>query len=274
MEVVFGALVSKGVDLLVDAAKTFFTNDNSKSPKRHREENELDMSPEPPAKKTYHQEYECGAGGSWTVETTAVSWQRKTIRQNLAGSNDLNFPVRSGGSECSYYAKYGNCKFGQACKFNHLPPAISRTISATKLGKSNSLKFPIRSDKRMCNYGKVGNCKFGQSCKFDHAPETLAVTTMPNFPVRPGMPECNHYAKYGSCKFGQDCKYNHVVTAIIPKNPKPTRQEFPVQPGKPMCNHYSKFGTCKFGQSCKYNHGQQVAVPTIPWGSSKIVKYV
>ncbi|KAK4372556.1 hypothetical protein RND71_007940 [Anisodus tanguticus] len=75
------------------------------------------------------------------------------------------FPERPGQSECQYYMKYGDCKYGSSCRYHH-PPEWSGPKTSFIL---NAMGLPLRPGAPICShYAQNGICKFGPSCKFDH----------------------------------------------------------------------------------------------------------
>jgi len=67
-------------------------------------------------------------------------------------------PVRPGESDCQFFLKTGNCKFGDGCKFNHPRDKVAAAD-----------EHPAREGMPDCSfYTKTGSCKFGASCKFNH----------------------------------------------------------------------------------------------------------
>ncbi|XVF57063.1 hypothetical protein PTKIN_Ptkin06aG0173400 [Pterospermum kingtungense] len=83
------------------------------------------------------------------------------------------YPQRPGQSECDYYMKTGECKFGDRCRFHH---PIDRSASTTNETSQQAVQLtlaglPRREGSVQCPYYmKTGTCKFGVSCKFDHPP--------------------------------------------------------------------------------------------------------
>ncbi|KAG8657538.1 zinc finger CCCH domain-containing protein 37 isoform X2 [Manihot esculenta] len=90
------------------------------------------------------------------------------------------YPQRPGQTECDYYMKTGECKFGERCKFHH---PIDRSASAAKQAQEQTVKLtlaglPRREGAVHCPYYmKTGTCKYGATCKFDHPPpgEVMAI---------------------------------------------------------------------------------------------------
>jgi len=63
-----------------------------------------------------------------------------------------------GESDCQFFLKTGNCKFGDGCKFNHPRDKVAAAD-----------EHPAREGMPDCSfYTKTGSCKFGASCKFNH----------------------------------------------------------------------------------------------------------
>ena len=83
----------------------------------------------------------------------------------------------------------------------------------------------------------------------------------PEYPRRPGEPDCSYYLKFGSCGYGTSCWFNHP--------PRPSGsgcgEMKPRRPGEPDCSYYVKFGTCGYGMSCRFNHPPcRLAVGELP----------
>jgi len=76
---------------------------------------------------------------------------------------------RPGEPDCSNYLKFGRCRYGSKCMFNHPP-------------------------KPWAGQWRAGE-KQGQQ--------------VAEYPRRPGEPDCSHYVKFGSCKFEMNCRFNH-----------------------------------------------------------------
>ncbi|CAN4085223.1 unnamed protein product [Withania somnifera] len=75
------------------------------------------------------------------------------------------YPERPGQPECSYFIKFGDCKYRSNCKFHHPKSRISKSNSSIL----NDKGLPLRPDQTVCSfYSRYGICKFGPACKFDH----------------------------------------------------------------------------------------------------------
>ncbi|XP_022749304.1 zinc finger CCCH domain-containing protein 37 isoform X4 [Durio zibethinus] len=102
------------------------------------------------------------------------------------------YPQRPGQSECDYYMKTGECKFGDRCKFHH---PVDRLASTTNETSQQAVKltlagFPRREGSVHCPYYmKTGTCKYGATCKFDHPPpgEVMAMAAAQGTPTTIGQ---------------------------------------------------------------------------------------
>ncbi|EPS63993.1 hypothetical protein M569_10789 [Genlisea aurea] len=121
-----------------------------------------------------------------------------------------SYPVRADAEDCSYYMKFGSCKYGFFCKFNHPPRPTSQYFKERpkrrdgNSEKTTGCKFIMTS----------GGCKYGNECKFSHVSEKRFTPEIPelNFlglPLRPGESECPYYMRNASCKYGANCKFHH-----------------------------------------------------------------
>ncbi|KAH0688236.1 hypothetical protein KY284_018789 [Solanum tuberosum] len=85
------------------------------------------------------------------------------------------YPERPDQPECSYFIKFGDCKYRSNCKFHHPKSRISKTNSSTL----NDKGLPLRPDQTVCSfYSRYGICKYGPACKFDH-PENYVGSASP-----------------------------------------------------------------------------------------------
>ncbi|XP_051222667.1 zinc finger CCCH domain-containing protein 43 isoform X1 [Lolium perenne] len=84
--------------------------------------------------------------------------------------------------------------------------------------------------------------------------ETLAPGAPPEYPRRPGEPDCSYYVKFGSCGYGTSCWFNHPPKPAGSSRCGEIKPEYPRRPGEPDCSYYVKFGSCGYGMSCMFNH--------------------
>ncbi|OVA17597.1 zinc finger protein [Macleaya cordata] len=67
--------------------------------------------------------------------------------------------------ECKYYLRPGGCKYGAACRFQHLQ---EKTFVAPTLDL-NFLGLPVRPGEMECPfYMRTGSCKFATNCRYHH----------------------------------------------------------------------------------------------------------
>ncbi|KAM0911702.1 hypothetical protein ACQ4PT_013308 [Festuca glaucescens] len=115
------------------------------------------------------------------------------LTSSETGEMKSEYPRRPGVADCSYYVKFGTCRYGMKCWFNH-PPCSSQQAS----NSSHHNKQQYFSEKA-CNY----NCHEG---KFK---VEQVKTNFLGLPLRPGARLCSHYMQQGTCKFGTNCKFHH-----------------------------------------------------------------
>lgn len=118
--------------------------------------------------------------------TTASS----TVGPSSGNQKEHVFPERPGLSECQYYMRTGDCKFGPTCKYHHPPEwRMPRTDCAL-----SPVGLPLRPGAQPCAfYMQHGVCKFGQTCKYDHpmgllsySPSASSLSDMPIAPYPVG----------------------------------------------------------------------------------------
>ncbi|XWS16723.1 hypothetical protein CRYUN_Cryun33cG0002300 [Craigia yunnanensis] len=99
--------------------------------------------------------------------------QTTLLAQPTLGVAPTVYPQRPGQSECDYYMKTGECKFGDRCKFHHPIDRLASTINETaqQAVQLTLAGLPRRQGTVHCPYYmKTGTCKYGATCKFDHPP--------------------------------------------------------------------------------------------------------
>lgn len=93
--------------------------------------------------------------------------------QAMFGLGPPIYPQRPGETECDYYIKTGECKFGERCKFHH---DLERFGPTRKQTQEQNVKLtlaglPRREGVVHCPfYMKTGTCGYGATCRFDHPP--------------------------------------------------------------------------------------------------------
>lgn len=163
------------------------------------------------------------------------------------GFNSVGLPLREGANICSYFANYGECKYGPSCRFHHpenllpqygpdgtvLPKDPSTFIgNGSETENNNSLGYPLRPGQNPCTFfSKTGICRYNKTCKWDH-PEEFCHLAAKNigkiqireykvvgynsggYPMRPGSQPCAFYLKAGSCRYGPNCHWDHPESGV------------------------------------------------------------
>uniref|UniRef100_A0ACD5VIC0 Uncharacterized protein n=1 Tax=Avena sativa TaxID=4498 RepID=A0ACD5VIC0_AVESA len=177
----------------------------------------------------------------------------------------VDYAERPGRPECPFYMRFGDCKFGSACKYHH-----------------SEDKYPERPGEPECPfYMKTRFCKFGEQCRFNHPKDSNPTARSPTnakkyvatnehhrptritlehhmpqqlqYPERPGQPDCRYYLQFGKCKFLSACKFHHPRD-ILPSGPAHSDQVRPETHVMPECPFYMKSGRCQFGSACEFRH--------------------
>lgn len=174
----------------------------------------------------------------------------------------LRFPRRLGEPDCTYYLKFGTCRFGMKCKFNH-PARKKRSSRARESGSSGS--------------NSSSNKTF--SPDDDQAPREEFEGLVPDisdpmgakdkrkepFSEGSGQDECKYYSTPGGCKFGKACKYLHLEGKQGKLEAEKIELNFlglPLRPGEKECPYYMRTGSCKFATSCKFHHPDPTNEPS------------
>ncbi|KAF8055068.1 hypothetical protein N665_1304s0019 [Sinapis alba] len=83
-----------------------------------------------------------------------------------SSNKEQSFPQRPGQSECTYFMRTGDCKFGTSCRYHHPLEAVASPngVTLTHIG------LPLRPGTAQCShFAQHGICKLGPACKFDHS---------------------------------------------------------------------------------------------------------
>jgi len=89
-------------------------------------------------------------------------------------------PTRPGALKCKHYMRFGNCKFGDDCRYDHPPGEAGVEFDAERGARQTSSSV---------------------------LPNGFAQTG--GLPVRPGVNDCSFFLKTGMCKYGETCRWNH-----------------------------------------------------------------
>ncbi|ERM97884.1 hypothetical protein AMTRI_Chr02g216760 [Amborella trichopoda] len=98
------------------------------------------------------------------------------MAQTTLGLGVSVYPQRPGQIACDYYMKFGECKFGERCKFHHPLDRTAPTAAVAQQVPQQVVKLtlaglPRREGEAVCPfYMKTATCKYGAVCKFDHPP--------------------------------------------------------------------------------------------------------
>ncbi|KAG8069031.1 hypothetical protein GUJ93_ZPchr0005g14386 [Zizania palustris] len=211
----------------------------------------------------------------------------------LCKQEHVHYPERPGRPECPFYMRFGDCKFGSACKYHHSKDRFpSRYHSKYPLQGEDQVEYPERPGEPECPfYMKNGFCKFGVECKFHHpkgptpswwSPTNIKKPAAANehpatritlqdhlylqdqYSERPGQPNCRYYMQFGKCKYLPACMFHHPKDrlssgshpseTVVKQEEQREQARFPERPGEPECFYYMKHGSCKFQRNCKYHH--------------------
>ena len=98
-----------------------------------------------------------------------------------AGTGQL--PLRPGAVKCKHFLKFGVCKFGESCRYDHPPdeagkeldtqqPAPRTGAAMLPNGVAQTGGLPVRPNEKECSYFmKTGMCKYGETCRWHHPPD-------------------------------------------------------------------------------------------------------
>uniref|UniRef100_A0A0D9WQS2 C3H1-type domain-containing protein n=1 Tax=Leersia perrieri TaxID=77586 RepID=A0A0D9WQS2_9ORYZ len=144
-------------------------------------------------------------------------------------------PRRPGQPDCTYYVKFGTCKFGMRCVYNH--PDRKYRLGFDAGGGDKLEQHPRRPGEPDCShYGKFGSCKFGTSCRFNH----------PEYPGGDRTPQQMY--------FPRKAYHHHHEGKTEVEQVELNLLGFPLRPGTALCSYYINRGICKFGTNCKFHH--------------------
>ncbi|XP_062202255.1 zinc finger CCCH domain-containing protein 65-like isoform X2 [Phragmites australis] len=166
----------------------------------------------------------------------------------------VRYPRRPGEPDCTYYLKFGNCRFGVKCKFNHPARKKSRVKGSGSSGSNSSSNKASSPDD-------------------DQAPREEYEGLVPDISYSLGFDDKGTASRKTSCEV-VDMKKGRMVPKIAEgpekgiyfkkldetnvrnqKGAKDKRREA-VSEGSAQeeCKYYSTPGGCKFGKACKYLH--------------------
>ncbi|KAK4436905.1 Zinc finger CCCH domain-containing protein 43 [Sesamum alatum] len=145
-------------------------------------------------------------------EQAVTKLGRHNNNNNSNHRRRTNYPMRPDAEDCAYYMKFGSCKFGLNCKFNHPPRRKNQGVKEKVMhGEENSEK----AGQTECKYYlTAGGCRYGKDCNYSHGSDKSSTSHIPEYnflglPIRPGEKECPYYMRTGSCKYGANCRFHH-----------------------------------------------------------------
>ena len=137
---------------------------------------------------------------------------------------------------CFMYNNTGRCKFGETCKYSHLPSKSpfkwpqENEVHRGNATESNNIDHAKR---KQCIYHQKGYCKFGNKCRNYHEKDSNHLPKHNQL-----SQDCFNYIQ-GYCKFGERCKFNHGKSRQNTKRPE--------------CKLFQR-GMCKSGSNCQFIH--------------------
>jgi butyrate response factor len=118
---------------------------------------------------------------------------------------------RSNNNVCYSFRDYGECQFGDGCRFSHDMNGASNDNSGS--GQRSGYGFN-NNNRRNNNYGasklcyswqESGSCQYGDSCRFSHG-QANEQKQRSSF-RRPK--QCYTFRDTGKCEYGNSCIYSH-----------------------------------------------------------------
>ncbi|KAM0911711.1 hypothetical protein ACQ4PT_013313 [Festuca glaucescens] len=172
--------------------------------------------------------------------------------ETLAAGAPPEYPRRPGEPDCSYYVKFGSCRYGMSCMFNHPPkPAGSRCGEIKP-------EYPRRPGEPDCSYYvKFGSCGYGMRCMFNHPPDSYRLAANAaggSSSSSRSACEASSSEQYKQYSSRNACKYNPHGGKAEVEQVKLNFLGLPLRPDIGLCSYYMHRGICKFGINCKFHH--------------------
>ncbi|KAM3273240.1 hypothetical protein ACQJBY_042917 [Aegilops geniculata] len=150
------------------------------------------------------------------------------------------FPQRHAEPDCTYYLKFGTCRFGMKCKFNHPARKKKNTVKASGSSSSGS--------------NDISNKAFPPDD--DQTPKEEYEDLVPNISAEvdllKGRMEAMQFKIADETDKGFYLKkFKETEQKVAKEKRKETVSEGSAQE---ECKYYSTPGGCKFGESCRYLH--------------------
>ncbi|GMP67948.1 hypothetical protein CsSME_00027741 [Camellia sinensis var. sinensis] len=191
-------------------------------------------------------------------------------------------------TECAYYLRTGQCKFGSTCKFHHPPPS-NMMVSLRGSPVYPSAHSPTTADQQSYPGGianwPLSRASFIPSPRWQgpssYGPMILpqGVVSVPGWNAYSGQlssmssPESQQQTAgnsiYGNSRqseaanAGSQGTLSPYRSGSVPVGYYALQREnvFPERPGQPECQFYMKTGDCKFGAVCRFHHPRERLIP-------------
>jgi hypothetical protein len=160
---------------------------------------EIPADPNLPAPWQAHVSTRTGKPYWYNPDTKETTWiypaQKRQGAPASPNGAPEDLPSRPGDVKCKHYLRFGTCKYGHTCKFDHPPDE-----------KGNEVEFPpeLRPLPTRTPFTSVPFAQFDK-------PSLGAA----GYPIRPGEQECSFFAKTGKCKYSDTCRWNHSADKQI-----------------------------------------------------------
>eukprot|EP00931_Biecheleriopsis_adriatica_P119117 TRINITY_DN94387_c0_g1_i1.p1 TRINITY_DN94387_c0_g1~~TRINITY_DN94387_c0_g1_i1.p1 ORF type:complete len:247 (-),score=59.91 TRINITY_DN94387_c0_g1_i1:78-818(-) len=142
-----------------------------------------------------------GGGGMMAMPMMSTGGMGSTAK--LGGVGSTHVPAGT----CRFYAQFGNCSKGDACKFasSHVPSNAPASDMAALSAPSPGSTVP-----QACRFfAQFGNCTKGDDCKFLHI--AMPAAAGGNGGATGGVGLCKFFQMYGNCTKGNECKFSHAL---------------------------------------------------------------
>ena len=129
-------------------------------------------------------------------------------RSNFRDDNGRNYNGRR--NTCNNFANYGNCKFGDSCRFSHDNPSDNQQNSYEDNNQRN-----YRDDRGRSNYrddrgrSNYRDDRGRSNYRDDRGRNNFRDDNGRNYNGRRNT--CNNFERYGNCKFGDSCRFSHDI---------------------------------------------------------------
>uniref|UniRef100_A0A0E0J8Y2 C3H1-type domain-containing protein n=1 Tax=Oryza nivara TaxID=4536 RepID=A0A0E0J8Y2_ORYNI len=167
--------------------------------------------------------------------------------EGAAADSRPRFPRRPGEPDCTYYVKFGSCRFGMKCKFNHPARKKKSRVKGSNGGSGSG--------------GSNNSSNKASSPDDEQAPKEEYGSYVPD--ISPEVDSLGFADKGSASNLENFKKYSYEIIdvkkgRVEPKElkvAKEKRKEF-ISEGSSQeeCKYYSTPGGCKFGKACKYLH--------------------